>query len=100
MYWNYIQCGVIHNLAKSTILKITSFRTIKWRIYIFVDNVNIVPDIGLSLIQHQPIIWIKIIFVSWPQVTDFCLILVEISQIMHLELLSVKNQPSFLKPIS
>ena len=65
----------------------------------FVNNVNVAPDNGLSLIQHQAIIWIKIIFVSWPQETDFCLILVQISQIVHLELLSAKNQPSFLKPI-
>ena len=34
------------------------------RRYVLVKNVNIALDIGLSLIQHQAIIWIKIIFVN------------------------------------
>ena len=29
---------------------------IKWRIYVFVNNVNIDSDIGMSIIQHQAII--------------------------------------------
>ena len=29
---------------------------IKWRIYVFVNSVNIDSDIGMSIIQHQAII--------------------------------------------
>ena len=28
----------------------------KWRIYVFVNNVNIDSDIGMSIIQHRAII--------------------------------------------
>ena len=33
-----------------------NFLKIKWRIYVFVNNVNIDSDIGMSIIQHQAII--------------------------------------------
>ena len=66
----------------------------------FVNNVNIDSNIGMSIIQHQAIIQIKDNFCQ--MAPSNTLIWLEISmfsiKIVHLKLLSSKSWPSFLEP--
>ena len=54
--WSYafISFATSHNVIPS--ISIWFFFKIKWRIYVFVNNVNIDSDIGMLIIQREAII--------------------------------------------